>query len=152
MSSEYDVLNRIDSALQAKRSPLAGYADYMIVLARFHGISITLSLGIAQAETGCATDPNMSPADLTGHNAWGYGHPPGSDHGHTFANWPDGIAAVTQWLSQEYVYKGFDTVEKVCTKWVGSYSQTWVDNVSATMRTFGGDPEKLARTRLAVSP
>lgn len=139
----------IENWLASKGSPLFGYADYMWVLARYHGIAGTLSLGIGWAETRLGTDPNMDPEDLEGHNVWGYGHPPGAPHGFLFANWPDGIAAVTQRLAEGYVYAGFDTVEKICVKWVGTASPSWVDNVSTVMRAFGGDPNKLKRARLA---
>lgn len=153
MASQKETIAAMDKWLTDKKSPLAGFSDFQVILARYHGISISLTLGIAQAETQCATDPHMSPLDLVGHNAWGYGHPPGSSHGWQFASWPDGISAVTQFLSEYYVYgRGLGTVEDICPVWVGQYSQTWIDNVSGVMRQFGGDPEKLMRPKLARPP
>ena len=152
MASQRDTITAMDTWLTGKGSPLAGFSDFAVILARYHGLSISLSLGIAQAETQCGTDTNMSPLDLTGHNVWGYGHPPGSTHGWQFGSWPDGISAVTQFLAEFYVYRGMDTVQKVCPIWVGRYSASWVDAVSSIMRQFGGDPNKLARAPLARPP
>jgi hypothetical protein len=146
--TQKELIASIDSWLAGKASPLAGYADYMVILARYHGIAVTLSLGIAQAETQCATDPHMERADLVGHNAWGYGHFPGTTHGFAFASWPDGISAVTEYLHDEYIALGLTTVEAICPKYVGSYNQNWVDAVSEIIRKFGGDPKVLARTPL----
>jgi hypothetical protein len=126
---------------------MAGFADYMVCLARRNGVALTLSLGVSHAETSFAT--NIDPIDLAGHNAWGYGHPPGAQNGYLFASWPDGINSVTEHLANAYVYQGLTTVEEICPKWVGQYSQTWVDNVSSTIVRFGGNPEKLIRPPLA---
>jgi hypothetical protein len=120
------------------------------VLGRLHGIDGRLAVGIAGAETNFATD--IPKADLQGHNAWGYGHPPGAKHGHQFGCWEDGIAAVTQWLAQEYVAKGFDTVTKIEPKWVGTPSQTWTDNVTWAIGKLGGDANKLTCPALTESP
>ncbi len=140
----------IDEWLASKNSPMVGFTDFSVILARYHGISLTLTTAIAQAETQCAID--IPTLDLQGHNAWGYGHPPGSKHGYAFATWPDGISAVTQYLAQAYVGQGLTTVEAICPKWVGSFSQGWIDNVKAVMMKFGGDPEHLARAPLARPP
>jgi hypothetical protein len=147
--TENELIANIDSFLAGVKSPMAGFADYMVCLARRNGIGLTLSLGVAHAETNFATDPNMGPQDLSGHNAWGYGHPPGAMHGYLFASWPDGINSVTEHLANAYVYQGLTTVEEVCPKWVGQYSQSWVNAVSATIVQFGGSPEKLIRPPLA---
>ena len=153
MASQKDTINAMDTWLAGKKSPLGGYSDFAVILARYHGISISLTLGIAQAETQCATDPNMFPLDLTGHNAWGYGEVQGQSHGWAFPSWPDSISAVTQYLAERYVYElGLTTVGMICPTWVGAYSQNWVDNVSAVMVKFGGDPNKLARSPLARPP
>lgn len=148
MASQHDTIVAMDQWLSDKKSPMAGFSDCGVWCARVYGISISLTLGIAQAETQCATDPKMSPLDLAGHNAWGYGHAPEKSHGWLFPSWPDSISSVTDWLAQRYVYQGLTTVEEICPVWVGTYSQSWIDNVSAVMRQFGGDPEKLARPRL----
>jgi hypothetical protein len=76
----------------------------------------------------------------------------GAKHGHQFTSWEDGIAAVTQWLGQEYVAKGFDTVAKIEPKWVGTPSPNWIKNVTAIMQELGGDPTSLACPNLAKSP
>lgn len=145
--TEKQLIDNIDSWLAGKKSPLAGFADYMVCLSRRNGIALTLTVGVAQAETQCATD--IGALDLAGHNAWGYGHPPGAVQGYAFPSWPDGINSVTEHLANAYVYQGLTTVEEVCPKWVGQYSQTWVDNVSAIIVQFGGNPEKLIRPPLA---
>lgn len=150
--TEQGVIEWMEAYYASHRSPMAGTAFYNVALARQHGIAISLSFAVARAETNCATDPNMSPPDVPGHNAWGYGHPPGAPHGHVFASWPDGISAVSQWMGEEYVYKGLNTVALMCDKWVGQHSPQWIEVVSDTMTVLGGNPDKLARSFLAKSP
>src|SRR5262249_28215557 len=142
----------IDALLKAHNSPLEGCGGYFWVLGRFWGIDGRLAVGIARAETNFATDPHMTAADLPGHNAWGYGHPPGAKHGHRFTSWPDGIAAVTQWLAFGYVHRGLDTVQKICHTWVGSDSPNWITNVSDTMVQLGGTPNVLVCPPLSKAP
>jgi len=148
VASQKDTINSIDAWLLTKKSPLAGYADALVWCARKSGVAITLSLGIAQAESQCGVDPLYNQSDLVGHNVWGYGQSPGNGHGWLFPSWPDGISSVTDWLFKGYVSQGLTTVELICPKWVGVYSQSWVDNVSQVMRQFGGDPEKCSRVPL----
>ena len=145
--TEGQLITNIDTYLTGIKSPLAGFSDYAVCLARRNGIALTLSVAISHAETNYGTDPNADQVMLAGHNAWGYGK--GSQpHGWLFGTWPDGINSVTEHLANAYVYQGLTTVEEVCPKWVGQYSQTWVDAVSATIVKFGGDPEKLIRPPL----
>ncbi len=133
-----------------KPSPMQTSSAYFWILGRWQGIDGRLALAIAWAETQYATDPRMSPADLPGHNAWGFGHPPGSTHGRVFESWPDGIAAVTEWLAVEYVGKGLDTVAKMAPKWTWSKSpSTWIANVEKVIRDLCGDPNVLKVTPLA---
>jgi hypothetical protein len=150
----------IENWLQAKHSPMYGTADYGWVLARYSGISGSLSIAIAQAETQCATDENADQVAIKGHNAWGYGHSPGT-HGYTFPSWPDGIACVTNEL-QKFVYGLYgayppcDTVLKLSGVWVNGdinkHAVGWAGNVSSVMKMFGGDPMKLQRSALQKEP
>ncbi len=146
--TQKELITAMDAWLAGKHSPMAGFSDFAVILARYHGISLSLSLAIAQAETQCGTDPNAVQQNIKGHNSWGYGQSPGNKHGWLFPSWPDGISAVTEWIATAYVQKGLTTVKAMCPKWVGVYSQQWVDNVSFTMRQFGGDPEVLNRVPL----
>lgn len=144
-----DLLTR-PKAAGLKPSPLYPAAAYFVCIGRWFGLDGRLAVAIAWAETQYATSPRMSPADLPGHNAWGFGHPPGSTHGRVFDSWPDGIAAVTEWLAVEYVGKGFDTIEKIAPKWTGSKTpSTWIANASKIMVELGGDPGALAVPKLA---
>lgn len=147
----------IDNWLAGKKSPMTGYADYMVILARQWGVAISLSVAIAQAEGQCGTDPNYDQVALAGFNAWGYGHSPGT-HGHLFSSWPDGIASVSEYLGQlvhgELAFGPLTTVEKLGPVWVEGNAEAppptqWIDAVSAIVVKFGGDPEKLARAPLA---
>lgn len=155
MASQKDTEANIDAWLSAKKSPMAGYADYMAILARHFGVPISLCVAVAQAETQCATDPNMEPLDLVGHNAWGYGHPPGATHGFAFSSWPDSINAVTERLSQ-IIHDGCDTVSKLSGVWVrgdiNSPVEVWSNNVSSIMSKFGGNPVALVKTPLTPAP
>ncbi len=149
--TQKELIAAMDAWLTGKHSPMAGFSDFAVILARYHGIAVSLSLAIAQAETQCGTDPNANQLNIKGHNSWGYGQSPGNNHGWLFPSWPDGISAVTDWLAQAYVYQGMTTVKKMCQKWVGVYSQQWVDNVSFVMRQFGGDPDHLRRPALMLA-
>jgi hypothetical protein len=150
--TDRQIRGAIDGLFKQRKSPLEGYGAYFWVLGRFHGIDGRLVVGIAGAETSFATDPHMTPADLPGHNAWGYGHrrvrrtdissragktaSPPSHSGSPRSTWP---RASTRWRRSR-------------PKWVGIPSPNWINNVTAIMQELGGDPNKLACTNLAKSP
>lgn len=140
-------------------SPLAGFSDYMAILARRNGIPITLLLGVGQAETQEATDPAADQTMIAGFNAWGYGK--GSQpHGFLFKSWPDGINSCTEHIA-DLVHNGWngsgplDTVEKLGAVWVYGDATLqripvwWVAAVKFVMTKFGGNPEALVKTPLA---
>lgn len=151
--TQKELIVAIDDWLTKKGSPIAGFADYMVILARHFGIASAVSVGVAQAESQCGTDPNYDQITLDGHNVWGYGHSPGT-HGFLFSSWPDGINACTERLAQ-IVHAGADTVEKLGCVWVnGDWSfqhvpTQWVSVVSQIITQFGGDPNKLLKSPLA---
>lgn len=158
--TDKEVRVAIENWLKGKSSPMYGTADYGWILARYYGISGSLSIAIAQAETQCATDPNADQVMVDGHNAWGYGHSGGS-HGYLFPSWPDGICAVTAYLHQlvyglDVRFPACDTVGKLSGVWVnGSISNpnlAWTNNVSEVIMKFGGDPNKLTRSSLWTMP
>lgn len=149
----------IDTWLQGKNSPMEGFANYMVILARDTGIALALSVGVAQAETQCATDPNANQLDIQGHNAWGYGQSARVAHGFLFPSWPDGINAVSERLGQfvhglDPNWPACDTVTKLGCVWVnGDATFTnvpvdWVNNVSAIITKFGGDPNHISKAPL----
>lgn len=162
MASLQDTITAMDTWLTGKSSPLAGFSNYQAILARHFGVPITLLLGVGQAETQEATDPNSDQDMIAGHNAWGYGK--GSQpHGFLFGSWPDGINACTEHLA-DLVHNGYgqsgplDTVEKLGAVWVYGDATlqhipvSWVNAVSTVMKQFGGNPEALVKTPLAPAP
>jgi hypothetical protein len=151
--TDKEVRVAIEGWLEAKRSPLFGYADYTWVLARLYGISGSLIVAIAQAETQCGTDPAQNPNNLPGHNVWGYGWSAGVGHSYMFPTWPDAISSFAKHLSARYVYNGYDTVAEMAPIYTGNTNPVdWVKNVSTVMTGFGGDPNKLQRTPLMILP
>jgi len=133
-----------------------GYADYMWVLARNTGISGSLAISIAQAETQCATDPNADQIMVDGHNAWGFGHSPGT-HGYLFPTWPDAMSALSNQLAsfiygQDARFPACDTVYKLSGVWVNGNFEApasgWATIVGEVMQQFGGNPNQLQRSRL----
>lgn len=149
--TQKELIVALDKWLAGKKSPMAGFSDYAVILARRNGVAVTLSTGIAQAETQCGTDPLADQIAIAGHNVWGYGHSPGT-HGFLFDSYPDSINACTERLGQ-LVSAGYDTALKLSAIWVNgnpnSPNQQWADNVAEVMRAFGGNPDKLARAPLA---
>ena len=152
-----ELIVAIDEWLQGKQSPMAGYADYMVILARDTGIALALSVGVAQAETQCATDPAANQLDIQGHNAWGYGQSSRVSHGYLFPSWPDGINAVSERLGQlvhglDPNYPPCTTVEELSAVWVNgdpnAPSAVWTANVSAIVKQFGGDPNNISKAPL----
>lgn len=153
------LIEEIDIWLSGKSSPMAGFADYMVILARDTGIALALSVAVAQAETQCGTDPNANQLDIKGHNAWGYGQTASVSHGFLFPSWPDGINAVSERLGQfvhglDPNYPACDTVIKLGCVWVNgdatltNVPTNWVNNVSAIVTKFGGDPNSISKQPL----
>lgn len=155
--TQKELIAAMDSWLAGKKSPMAGYSDFMVILARHVGIASALSVAVAQAETQCGTDPNADHADIVGHNAWGYGQSPNVAHGYLFPSWPDGINAVTERLGQ--LFHGADPLFPTCNTvtdlsgiWVNGDvdkpDAQWTANVTAILTKFGGDPNHIAKAPL----
>jgi hypothetical protein len=158
--TQKELIQQIDAWLTGKKSPMAGFSDFMVILARHFGVSLSLSIAVAQAETQCATDSNANQQDIQGHNAWGYGQQPGFQHGWLFPSWPDGINAVTERLAG-FVhgtvpnYPPCPTVDLLSGVWVNGDvnkpSLLWAANVSFIVVKFGGDPNNLAKVPLIAA-
>lgn len=153
------LIEEIDIWLSGKSSPMAGFADYMVILARDTGIALALSVAVAQAESQCGTDPNYNQKDLAGHNSWGYGQSSRVSHGFLFPSWPDGINSVSERLGQlvhglDPNFPPCDTVTKLGCVWVNGDATfqnvpvDWVNNVSAILVKFGGDPNQISKAPL----
>jgi len=103
-------------------SPLAPYADFIVETADKYGLDYRLTTAIAQKESGLG---RAMPKDC--HNAWGWGiHSEGTL---CFDSWEEGIEAVSKGLKENYIDKGYDTVQKIMKKYAHASSTTWAEGV-----------------------
>jgi hypothetical protein len=109
--------------------------------ARTTHLDFRLPVSIAGAETSFAT---AGPGPAV-HNAWGY-FDPRTGTNMEFPDWPAGIARICNALASNYVALGFDSIEKIGSKWcpVGAANDplginvNWVPVVTTFYLELGG--------------
>lgn len=109
-------------------SPLTPYADYLVQAADRNGLDFRLLVAIAQQESNlCKRIPPTS------HNCWGWGiHSEGSL---SFSDFKTSIDAVAKGLKEEYLDKGYITIEEIMSKWVPhSPEGAWAKGVTGFMQ------------------
>lgn len=131
-NSEPTVLGRVESAdarpeilrqyMTANNSPLAPHADFIVQVADEQSIDFRLITAIAQKESGlCRVIPENS------HNCWGWGiHSQGTLG---FDSYEEGVVTVSKGLKENYIDKGYITVEQIMEKYAHPESTTWADGV-----------------------
>jgi len=94
----------IRNYLKKYQSPLTPYADFIFATSQKYGIDYRLLVAIAQQESNlCKKIPPNS------HNCWGWGiHSKGTLG---FSSFDEAIEIVAQGLKEDYIDKGFTTVE-----------------------------------------
>jgi hypothetical protein len=86
-----DMVDRINSYLHSRGSPMAGLGDTFFSEAAKYGIDPRLGVAIAEAESTCGR------ACFAPHNAWGMlGYPSG------WSSWEEGIAAHFAYLNRHF--------------------------------------------------
>ncbi len=112
--------------LKINRSPLEPYADYIVEVADKYGMDFRLITSIAQKESGlCRVIPPES------HNCWGWGiHSKGTLG---FSSYKEGIETVSKGLKENYIDKGYVTVDEIMKKYAHPDSTTWADGVNYYM-------------------
>lgn len=116
----------IRNFLARYHSPLEPYADYIVEVSNSYGIDPRLIPAIAMQESNlCKKAPENS------FNCWGYGIYGGKIR--NFSSFKDGIEAVAFSLSQNYVKKGFATIEQIMSKYTPNNTNNWVVSVAHFM-------------------
>lgn len=104
-------------------SPLIPFAKNLVSAADKYGIDYRLTTAIAQKESNlCKIIPRNC------FNCWGWGiHSEGTL---CFSSYPEGIEEVTRGLFEEYFSKGYNTVEKIMSKYTPLSNGSWALGVN----------------------
>jgi hypothetical protein len=113
--------------LEKYNSPIEPHAEFMVKKSDEYGLDFRLLTAIAMKESGLG---KAMPYDDC-NNAWGYGiHSAGIL---CFDSWEEGIDYVSRGLKENYIDKGYITVEEIMTKYAHPDSNTWADGVNMYM-------------------
>ena len=112
----------IKNYLLRYKSPLVSFAGYIVQAADEFNIDYRLTTAIAQQESNlCKIIPPNT------YNCWGWGiHSEGTLG---FSSYEEGIRAVTMGLAQNYIALGFDTPEKIMSKYTPLSNGSWAKGV-----------------------
>lgn len=112
--------------LERYNSPAVEYAPVFVEAADHYGLDYRLTTAIAQQESNvCKIIPPG------GHNCWGWGiHSEGTLG---FDSYEEGIWTVSKGIKYEYIDKGYDTVEKIMSKYTPLSNGSWARGVSKFM-------------------
>ena len=118
--------NIIKNYLLKYHSPLAPYADIIVIMADKYDIDYRLTTAIAQQESNlCKKMPEES------YNCWGWGiHSQGTLK---FTSYEEAIEAVTEGIKTKYLDKGYASPEEIMAKYTPLSSGSWAFGVSAFM-------------------
>lgn len=113
--------------LKVNSSPLEPYSEYIVETADKYGLDFRLITAIAQKESGlCRVIPEGS------NNCWGWGIHSKGILG--FESYEEGIEVVSKGLKDNYINKGYVTVEEIMKKYAHPDSTTWAEGVSMYMK------------------
>jgi hypothetical protein len=107
-------------------SPLEPYADLLVETADKYGLDYRLLTGIAQQESNlCKKIPPRS------YNCWGWGiHSQGTLR---FDSFEEGIEIVSAGLKENYIDKGYTTIEEIMSKYTPLSNGSWAFGVNKFM-------------------
>ncbi|HET7098746.1 MAG TPA: hypothetical protein VFI61_00755 [Patescibacteria group bacterium] len=112
--------------LEAYNSPLVPYANLIVQTSDKYSLDFRLIPAIAQQESNLC---KIIPADS--YNCWGWGiHSKGSLG---FASFEDGIETVSKGIREEYLNKGYTTVEDIMSKYTPQSNGSWAFGVNQFM-------------------
>ena len=105
------------------RSPLEPFSPLLVAVSDYNGIDYRLLVAIAQQESNlCKKIPPQT------YNCWGWGiHSEGTLG---FRDYPTAIQTVAQGIREEYIDKGYDTVEKIMAKYTPLSEGSWAAGVN----------------------
>lgn len=112
--------------LEMYNSPLLPHANILVAVADQYGLDWRLLVAIAQQESNlCKKVPQSS------FNCWGWGiHSRGTL---SFSDYPTAIQTVAQGIKEEYIDKGYDTVEEMMEKYTPLSNGSWATGVNQFM-------------------
>ncbi len=112
--------------LASYKSPLEPYASLLVAAADKYGLDFRLTTAIAQQESNlCKLIPPGS------NNCWGWGiHSEGTLG---FSSFAEGIEEVSRGLREEYLNKGYQTVEEIMSKYTPLSPGSWAIGVNKFM-------------------
>jgi hypothetical protein len=112
--------------LDAYHSPLVPFAETIVAEADKNGLDFRLITAIAQQESNlCKIIPPQS------YNCWGWGiHSKGSLG---FSSFEEGIQTVSQGLKEEYIDKGYESIEDIMSKYTPLSQGSWAFGVNKFM-------------------
>lgn len=115
--------------LEYYSSPLLPYADFIVQTADKYSIDFRLITAIAQQESNlCKIIPPGS------YNCWGWGITGESTLG--FNSYTQGIEEVSKGLREEYLDKGYVTIEDIMSKYTPLSKGSWANGVNEFMTTM----------------
>ncbi|MFZ5845693.1 MAG: glucosaminidase domain-containing protein [Patescibacteria group bacterium] len=123
------------SFLRGYNSPLAPYADLIVQEADKNGIDFRLVIAIAMCESNLGK--RMPTQDS--HNAWGIAVYTGKMSGAKFANWPEAIRWVSDYIREKYYDRGLVDLKDIGAVWAppsveNGYS--WTNCVESYQRSI----------------
>jgi len=112
--------------LASYNSPLEPHAEYLVETSDAYGLDYRLLTAIAQQESNlCKKIPPLS------YNCWGWGiHSEGSLG---FSSFEEGIDIVSQGIKENYIDKGYTTIEEIMSKYTPLSSGSWAFGVNKFM-------------------
>ncbi len=112
--------------LASYNSPLEPHADYLVETSDTYDLDYRLLTGIAQQESNlCKKIPPQS------YNCWGWGiHSEGSLG---FSSFEEGIDVVSLGIKENYIDKGYTTIEEIMSKYTPLSSGSWAFGVNKFM-------------------
>ncbi len=112
--------------LASYNSPLEPHAEYLVESSDMYGLDYRLLTAIAQQESNlCKKIPPLS------YNCWGWGiHSEGSLG---FSSFEEGIDVVSQGIKENYIDKGYTTVEEIMSKYTPLSRGSWAFGVNKFM-------------------
>jgi hypothetical protein len=104
-------------------SPMAPYADFITQTADKYSLDFRLITAIAQQESNlCKVIPPGS------YNCWGWGIHSRGTLG--FTSFEEGIETVSKGIREEYLNKGYKTVEEIMSKYTPQSNGSWANGVN----------------------
>jgi hypothetical protein len=107
-------------------SPLVPYSNYIVEIADKYQLDYRLITAIAQQESNlCKIIPPGS------YNCWGWGiHEKGTLG---FSSYSEGIEEVSRGLREEYLNRGYSTIEEIMNKYTPLSNGSWAEGVNKFM-------------------